>query len=474
MGFALRDRAPDHGKPGTRQYTAGTKRMTMKSNGQIALLAFAGAILLTSGSAFAESVSAGNSWFSSVLPSGDGQARVQMAANGQDDPSLPAFNSASADWSDRFDPSSDTLSFTFDSRQPTLSAQTADNIQGSIDVYMGIAARGGWGTVPGGQVLRVGLSHRNVAPLRERLIASGDLSATAGVSNTFDTYVEAAVRRFQARHGLVPDGMVRDETLAEMNVPVEVRIEQLRTNLVRVRSMSADLGDRYVMVNIPAAEVEAVESGSVASRHTAVVGRKDRQSPLLTKKIQYISFNPFWTVPKSIIRKDIIPKMREDPEYLTRYKIRILTYKGEELDPTTVDWNTDEAVDYMLKQDPGDQNSLGSIRINFPNEHAVYLHDTPQQTLFGQNARFHSSGCVRVQNVRQFVDWLLEPNGDWSRTKIDAVVRSGERLDVSLKRSTPIYFAYITAWSTSDGIVHFRPDIYDRDGLGTPLASTDS
>jgi L,D-transpeptidase YcbB len=442
--------------------------MDMNAYSRIAYFALAGALLAAPASAMAESPN----WLSSLWSSDSSTpTRPILTAAREGDPSLPQFGSGSAEWSDRFDPSSDTLTFTFDTRQPTLSAATADNIQRAIDVYMGISARGGWGTVPGGQVLRVGLSHRNVAALRQRLIASGDLSPSAGVSNTFDTYVEAAVRRFQARHGLVPDGLVQDETLVQLNVPVELRIEELRTNLVRVRAMSADLGERYVMVNIPAAEVEAVENGVVASRHTAVVGRKDRQSPLLEKKVLYISFNPYWTVPKSIIQKDIIPKMREDPEYLTRYKIRILDGKGQEIDPAAVDWNTDEAVDYMLKQDPGDQNSLGSIRINFPNEHAVYLHDTPQQTLFGQNARFHSSGCVRVQNVRQLVDWLLKPNGDWSRTKIDAVVRSGERLDVSLKKPTPIYFAYITAWSTADGVVHFRPDVYDRDGLGIPLAS---
>ncbi|TCT11496.1 murein L,D-transpeptidase YcbB/YkuD [Tepidamorphus gemmatus] len=439
--------------------------MTIRSVSGIALCA-----VLFAAPAMAQSSGSG-SWFGLLRASASGQVAQSVSARDQD-PSIITFDARSAEWSDRFDPSSQTLSFTFDTRQPTLSALTADNIQRAIDVYMGIAARGGWGTVPDGPVLRVGLSHKNVAALRQRLIASGDLSANAGVSNTFDTYVEAAVRRFQMRHGLVPDGLVHDQTLVELNVPVEVRIEQLRTNLVRVRSMSGDLGERYVMVNIPAAEVEAVENGVVASRHTAVVGREDRQSPLLAKKIQYISFNPFWTVPKSIIQKDIIPKMREDPTYLQRYKIRIFTWRGEEIDPANVDWNSNEAVDYMLKQDPGDQNSLGSIRINFPNEHAVYLHDTPQQTLFGQNARFHSSGCVRVQNVRQLVDWLLQPNGDWSRAKIDTVVRSGETLDVTLKRQTPIYFAYITAWATSDGVVHFRPDVYNRDGLGVPLAAS--
>ncbi|WP_425280805.1 L,D-transpeptidase family protein [Lutibaculum baratangense] len=384
-----------------------------------------------------------------------------------------AFDTGAAEWSDRFDPASASTYATADARQPTLSPRTAGSIQQAILNYRQIAYNGGWGRVPGDQVLRVGVKSPNVAALRQRLIGSGDLHASAGLADTFDSYVDAAVKRFQKRHGLLADGIVGGSTLEAMNVSVEERIQQLEMNLVRVHSMGGDLGERYVLVNIPAAEVEAVENGYVAGRYTAVVGKPDRASPILTDQIDYISFNPFWTVPKSIIRKDIIPQMQKDPEYLTNYRIRIYDGRGNEIDPKSVDWYSDEAVAYMLRQDPGDFNSLGSIRINFPNEHSVYLHDTPQTSLFGTNDRFHSSGCVRVQNVRHLVSWLLAPNGeDWSRNRIDGAVRSGEYADVTLKYRTPIYFSYITAWADDSGTVQFRPDIYDRDGNQSATVAT--
>ncbi len=406
------------------------------------------------------------SWF------GGGDRGITTAENSGS--FAPSFDTGAAEWNDRFDPTSSTVDPNVDSRQPTLSPRTADAIQLAIARYQDIAARGGWGTVPGDQALRIGVKSPNVAALRQRLIASGDLHPSAGVADTFDSYVDAAVKRFQSRHGLLPDGIVGGSTLEALNVPVERRIEQLQTNLVRVQAMGGDLGERYVMVNIPAAQVEAVENGTVVQRHTAVVGKPERASPILTDRIDYISFNPYWTVPKSIIRKDIIPQMQKEPDYLTRYHIRIYDGKGNEIDPKSVDWYSDEAVSYMLRQDPGDFNSLGSVRINFPNEYSVYLHDTPQTSLFGTNDRFHSSGCVRVQNVRQLVSWLLGPNNDgWDRTKVDAAVRSGENEDITLAHRTPIYFAYITAWATDDGVVQFRPDIYNRDGLsGSAVAAS--
>jgi murein L,D-transpeptidase YcbB/YkuD len=154
---------------------------------------------------------------------------------------------------------------------------------------------------------------------------------------------------------------------------------QLRTNLVRLSALSGDPGQRFVMVNIPGAEIEAVENGVVAGRHAAVVGKVDRQTPLVTSAIHEVNFNPFWHAPKSIVRRDIIPKMREDPDYLNRYSIRIYDGGMREIDPRSVDWYSDEAVRYLLRQDPGAENALGYVRINFHNKHAVYLHDTPKR-----------------------------------------------------------------------------------------------
>tara|TARA_R110002020_G_scaffold20374_23_gene69602 strand:+ start:404 stop:1705 length:1302 start_codon:yes stop_codon:yes gene_type:complete len=370
-----------------------------------------------------------------------------------------------AEWADRFDATLPAVN-AVKSSAPTLSPETATYIEQSIQRYNQIVAQGGWPMVPPGEpTLRLGVRNQNVQVLRQRLMISGDLSQTAGSAQTFDSYVDAAVRRFQLRHGLNADGVVDQATLQALNVPAQTRLRQLETNLVRVRSMSGYLGDRYVMVNIPAAEIEAVEDGRVRSRHTAVVGKIDRPSPVLSSKIYELNFGPYWTVPVSIIKKDLIPKMKEDPEYLTRNKIKIYRWGNteQELLPTEIDWNTDEAAQYMFRQEPGEGNSLGTVKINFHNTHQVYMHDTPAKNLFGQDFRFHSSGCVRVQNVRELITWLLAGN-DWSRAQVDETIRSGERLDVKLKVQTPVYFSYITAWSTADGVVHFRPDIYDRDG----------
>jgi murein L,D-transpeptidase YcbB/YkuD len=303
--------------------------------------------------------------------------------------------------------------------------------------------------------------------LRQRLIAAGDLAANGGVGEVYDSYVEAAVRRFQLRHGLSADGIVREQTLDALNIPAEIRLNQLKTNLVRLRTLSASLGERFVTVNIPGAHAEAVDHGTALSRHTAVVGKPDRPSPDIQSRVVEINFNPYWTVPASIVRKDLIPRMQEEPDYLTKNRIRILDQSGKELPPSQINWYSNEATNYMFKQDPGDFNSLGSIRINFHNQHGVYMHDTPFKNLFGEDFRFHSSGCVRIENVRGLVNWLLADTPGWSPAEIDQVIKSGERKDARLAKPVPLYWVYITAWATPDGVVQFRDDIYNRDGLGT-------
>ncbi len=378
---------------------------------------------------------------------------------------LRQFNQR-AEWEDRFDATMAGLE-AIKSRSPTLSPETATHLEQAIQQYSWLVSQGGWPVVTSGkQAMKIGMRDPNVVTLRRRLMASGDLEQTAGLSDTFDSYVDAAVRRFQVRHGLIPDGAVGRGTLIALNVPAEVRLAQLETNLVRVKSMSGFLGDRYVMVNIPAAEIEAVEFGQVRSRHTAVVGKIDRQTPILNSKIYELNFNPYWTVPVSIIRKDLIPKMLEDPQYLEKNRIRIFDWKNNELSWQQIDWNTDEATQYQFRQDPGEINSLGSVRINFHNTHQVYLHDTPSKSLFGSDYRFHSSGCVRVQNVRELITWILESTTpEWNRARVDETIRSGAREDVKLKSQMPLYLTYITAWATPEGVVHFREDIYNRDGL---------
>ena len=378
----------------------------------------------------------------------------------------------SGEWSQTFDSASRTITMPR-SRFATLTSNTVLSIERAMQEYAAIVAGGGWRAVQGPERLRLGMRDKAVVGLRERLAATSDLDRSTGISDIFDSYVEAAVRRFQARHGITADGVVRESTYTALNVPAEVRLRQLETNLVRVRSMSGQLGERYVVVNIPAAQLEAVEGGVAVLRHIAIVGKPDRPSPVLQAKIVEVNFHPFWTVPASIVKKDLIPLMQKEPDYLAKNKIRIYDQRGRELQPTAINWQSDEAVDYLFRQDPGEQNSMGTIRINMPNPHAVYMHDTPSKNLFGEDQRFHSSGCVRVQNVRELVNWLLAVTPNWSRVQIEGVVKGGERTDAKISKPIPVYWVYITAWANPDGIVQFRDDVYGHDGLGIrPVADT--
>ncbi|MCW5695495.1 MAG: L,D-transpeptidase family protein [Bauldia sp.] len=350
--------------------------------------------------------------------------------------------------------------------RPILSPEIAAAMDLAILRYQDIVSSGGWPVVPATETLRLGMDSPSVSVLRQRLIVSGDLVASAGTSTIFDSYVEAAVRHFQARHGIPADGIVGPTTFSALNVAAAMRLNQLIINRDRLRELAATTTPRYVMVNLPAAEIEAVEHGVVVSRHTAVVGKVDRPSPILTSQIHEINFNPFWTVPVSIIRRDLIPLMQQHPTYLRDQGIRIYTQQGQEIMPEAVDWYSDEATRYVFRQDPGDLNSLGSVKINFHNPHAVYMHDTPNKTLFGNEYRFDSSGCVRVENIRGLIVWLLRDNPGWDATQINSVFMSGQRIDVQLTSPVRLYFAYVTAWAMEDGVVNFREDIYAMDGIG--------
>jgi murein L,D-transpeptidase YcbB/YkuD len=349
---------------------------------------------------------------------------------------------------------------------PTLSPATVQHTEQAIGRYEAIVARGGWPQVPVTERLRLGNRHPSVVALRQRLIAGGDIERSAVGNDVYDSDVESAVRRLQARHGLTVDGVVRAQTYHALNIPAAVRLNQLKINLVRLRSMGGNLGIRFVVCNIPAAQIEAIENGTAVSRHTAVVGKTERPSPDINSKIIEVNFNPNWTVPLSIVRRDLIPKMQAEPDYLVNNHIRIFDPRGNELQPSQINWYSEDAINYQFKQDAGDFNSLGSIRINFPNKHQVYMHDTPQKNLFGEDFRFHSSGCVRVQNVRELVTWLLQGTPGWSRQEIDGAIRSGEQQNVKVAPPVPLYWVYVTAWATPDGVVQFRDDIYNRDGLG--------
>lgn len=352
--------------------------------------------------------------------------------------------------------------------EPILSFDTVYNLQLAISQYEPFVANGGWEEVPQEAFrLLIGKSGPAVIALKRRLISSGDMALVPNVNDLFDETTDRGLRTFQARHGLIVNGQVDEPTWYALNVPAATRLQQLYLNFTRVQNMAANLNDRYVVVNIPAATIEAVSGGMVEQRHTAVVGRVDRATPILASKIHQINFNPYWHVPKSLVERDLTRYMTENPNYLAEQNIFIYDGKGNTIDPATIDWsNLGNAVNYMYRQEPGAANSMGHCKINFFNPYDVYLHDTPSKALFGENARFHSSGCVRVEGVNQLVNWLLRDNGDWDQAKVDATFESLERLDVQVKAQVPIHTTYITAWANRQGTVSFRDDVYKFDEQG--------
>ncbi len=366
-------------------------------------------------------------------------------------------------WDDQFDARSSS-SASVSTNNPVLGPSGPSNIQTAIMEYQNIVQNGGWPEVNSAQTLRLGVTDPAVQQLRQRLMISGDLSRQAGISPAFDSYVDSAVKRFQSRHGLPADGVLGEFSVKAINVPAQTRLMQLETNLVRLQAMSGDLGPRYMMVNIPGAYVEAVENDRVALRNTAVVGRIDRPTHVINSKVYEVILNPYWTAPRSIIVKDIVPLMRKDPTYLTRNQIRLFDGRGQEVSPETVDWHAEKAPNLMFRQDPGKINAMASTKINFHNPNNEYMHDTPQQGLFNKLIRFESSGCMRIQNVRDLNAWLLRDTPGWSRQEMERVIASRVNTPIKLAQEVPVYIVYITAWSAKDRVVQFRDDIYQQDG----------
>ncbi|CUX23866.1 MULTISPECIES: L,D-transpeptidase family protein [Rhizobium/Agrobacterium group] len=374
-------------------------------------------------------------------------------------------SSRRGNWDDQFDANTSRSTVGVVSNNPVLGREAPVYMQQAIMQYQQIVQNGGWPDVPVSQQrLQIGVSDPSVQALRQRLMVSGDLPREAGISSAFDSYVDGALKRFQARHGLPADGVSGEYTTKALNVSAQIRLAQLQTNLVRIQSMSGDLGQRHLMVNIPAAAIEAVENERVVLRNTAVVGRASRPTHVINSKVYEVILNPYWTAPRSIVEKDIVPLMQKDPTYLERNNIRLIDGKGQEVSPTAVDWFAPKAPNLMFRQDPGKINAMSSTKINFHNPNNEYMHDTPQQGLFNKLMRFESSGCVRVQNVRDLTSWLLRDTPGWSRQEMERVIATRVNTPIKLAQEVPVYFVYITAWSAKDGVVQFRDDIYEKDG----------
>ena len=356
-----------------------------------------------------------------------------------------------------------------ESEAALLTPASPQAMDAAISMYEHITRIGGWPMISE-RGLEKGAMSRQVVFLRQRLVAEGYLSPESldvDMPEKFSIEVRNAIKAFQSNHGLATTGKVDDRTLAELNVPAGARLQQLRTNRPRVATYAAKLGSRYILVNIPSAQLESVNFGAVYSRHNIVAGKIDRPSPVLMSKISDINFNPYWTAPNSIVRRDLLPKLAKDPNALTNMRIRVIEKAtGREIDPRQVDWSATPSDVFLFRQDPGDQNAMATVKINFPNKYAVYLHDTPTRELFGQNERYLSSGCIRVDRVDVLVDWILSGQDGFDANMIENIAATGQRIDKPVKNGPDLRIMYLTAWATEDGRIHFRPDIYHLDYSG--------
>jgi len=329
-----------------------------------------------------------------------------------------------------------------------------------------LATLGDPATIPAGPTLKPGSSDPRVLALRARLAADGDLAGQEPLdSPAFDGAVEAAVKAFQLRRGLDPDGAVGPATLAALNLPIAERIEKIRVNLERGRWLLHELDPTFVLVNVAGFEVYYLRDGKLFWSARAVVGRPYRATPIFRATMTYLVLNPTWTVPPGILAKDILPDQRRDRSTLAKKGLEVIDHSGHPVPASSIDWAnaTPRRFPYMLRQAPGPQNVLGRVKFMFPNPHMVYLHDTPSKALFDQSERAFSSGCIRVENPFELATLLLEGQQGWDRAALDRAVEEGKTRSVTLARPVPVLLTYWTAWVDRNGALQLRPDIYGRD-----------
>jgi L,D-transpeptidase YcbB len=348
------------------------------------------------------------------------------------------------------------------SHEPTYDEGTAQRIREAALSYADIAVRGGWPAIPADAKFTFGAQGPHDDLLRRRLLMSGDIEGDKDTGPHDETVVEG-IKRFQARHGLAATGVMTPRTLAALNVSVHKRIKQLEASLDRLTHSNFPFGQRYVVVNLPATFAEAIENDKVVRRYRVIVGKTEKPSPTLTADITSVVLNPTWTVPASIAKAEISAHMRKDPGYLSRMHMEVLGAHDAPIDPRSVDWSGTHTPNFTVRQQSGTWNALGAVKIDMPNPYSVYMHDTSQRNLFGNDYRFDSHGCSRVDNVRDLAAWLLKDQPKWNRAAIDATIAAGQRHEVPLTKKTPVAWVYLTAWMTKDQTIQFRQDVYAQD-----------
>ena len=316
--------------------------------------------------------------------------------------------------------------------------------------------------------LTIGDTSSEIIKIRNRLFELGDYKNIDLSSETFDETLALAISDFQYRHGLVADGVLGRKTVREINKSAKQRTLQLEVNLERAKQISEFDDNRYILVNVPEYKLYVIENGKTIYETRVVVGKKKNKTPVLTSEVSEFVLNPYWNVPTSITKNEIIPKLLEDPEYLSKNGMKIISRLNNQnvfVDPEIVDWATidTESAPLRIRQDPGKKNALGRVKFIFPNNHKVYLHDTPSRRLFAHSSRAFSHGCVRVENPFEFAKVLISNSETWTTEKLDYFAKRKKTKTIKLDNPIPIHITYMTAWADEQGVINFRPDIYKRD-----------
>lgn len=341
-----------------------------------------------------------------------------------------------------------------------------------LPTYVRHYQQGGWPRVSGTEKLEPGDTGVRVREVKERLLVTGELGELGDDPELYDTRLEVAIKLFQQAHGLNADGVIGKRTIEEMNVSAEQRLKMVLLNLQRMREQSPDFEDRYLFVNIPSTELRIIENGVTTYFANAIVGKVSRKTPTLRSEVFQVKLNPDWTVPAKIAKIDMLKHELDEPGYFASKNVRVYASDGREVDPRSVDWREVKAsghFPYRLKQDSGPENALGPMKLDFQNDHAVFVHGTSTPKLFAKQDRFFSSGCVRVDDPLGLATFLLKDDPSWDRERVDAVVKSGKITYAKLQRPIPLHFVYFTAWVDEGGVANFRSDVYKRDpGVAIP------
>ncbi len=357
-----------------------------------------------------------------------------------------------------------------------------EQLKKALAAYRAQEQAGGWPKLPAGLKLKPGDSSAAVPALRQRLLGAagspGGGTATphpsvgqAGVAatgNVYDPALVAAVKTFQQDAGLKANGLLGAGTVAELNVPITARIDQLILNMERWRWLPKRFEDNYLLVNIPEYRLHVIEQGKEAFSMRVIVGKLMHETPIFSDRMEFVVLSPYWNVPFSIIANELRPKLVANPHYLDRLDMEVVKGEGSTatpIDPASINWATatEDNFKYTLRRRPGPQNDLGDVKFLFPNSNNVYLHDTPHNELFAESQRDFSHGCVRVQEPIKLAAYLLRKSPEWSQQNILSAVAKRQEKYVALKEKLPVYLVYFTAWADADGRPHFRDDIYGHD-----------